>query len=65
MIKEDAPNWLDNLLRGAPAPKPPTLGSDRVKELARRGLLVPGLLTQAEIQELSAAVISHLVAQKS
>ena len=65
MIKEDAPNWLDNLLRGAPSPKPPALDSNRVKELAKRGLLMPSSMTQAEFQELSAAVISHLVAQKS
>ena len=69
MIREDqgreAPNWLDNILRGAISPEPPSLDSSRVKELAKRGLLIPGSMTKAEIQELSAAIISHLVAQKS
>ena len=36
------------------------LTSDKIKTLARRGLLEPHLLTVAEIQELCGAIIRHL-----
>jgi hypothetical protein len=65
MVRKEAQNWLDVLLRGATSPKPPELGSDRIKELAGRGLLKPRSLSEAEIQEISAAIISHLVAMKA
>jgi hypothetical protein len=57
-------DWLDFFLRGATAPRPPPLHSDRVKDLAARGLLQPRSLSEADIQELAAAVVAHLVAQR-
>ena len=36
------------------------LTSDKIKTLARRGLLEPHMLTIAEIQELCGSVIRHL-----
>ncbi len=65
MVRKETQNWLDVLLRGANSPQPPALGSERIKKLSGRGLLDPRSLSEAEIQEMSAAIISHLVALKA
>ena len=38
----------------------PLLTGEKIKSLARRGLLEPNLLTIAEIQELCGSVIRHI-----
>jgi hypothetical protein len=38
----------------------PLLTGEKIKKLARRGLLEPNLLTTAEIQELCGSVIRHI-----
>ena len=38
----------------------PLLTGERLKTLARRGLLEPNLLTIAEIQELCGSIIRHI-----
>lgn len=64
VVGDKSRNWLDVFLRGASSPTPPALNSERIKDLAGRGILAPGTLSDAEIQELSAAIISHLVATR-
>ena len=51
------PNPLDAYLN---ARRFPLLSGEKIKTLARRGLLEPNLLTIAEIQELCGSVIRHI-----
>ena len=63
--KEEKPDWLAVSLGKTDSPKPPELGSERIKGFLSRALLEPGSLTPHEVQELAASVLSHLIKRKN
>ena len=52
----------DPRLKITPQPEPT---SPRIKELLSKGLVAPDTLTPAEVQEMTASVVYHLIMKKA
>jgi hypothetical protein len=68
MREEATQAWTERLtsfLGDAWPTKAPKLMSDRIRDMAIRGLGRPHNLTQSEVQEMSRSVIDHINQQRS